>query len=54
VVDAEEAFLRAESDVLAGTASISIEGYRLLRALGTLVEVPEHLRPRQRWGASGL
>jgi outer membrane protein TolC len=47
VVDAEEAFLRAESALFAGRAAVSIDGYRLLRALGTLVEAPEHLLPRE-------
>jgi outer membrane protein len=47
VVDAEEAFLRAESAQLAGRAGVSVDTYRLLRALGTLIESPARLRPRE-------
>jgi len=45
VTDAEEAFLRAESDYLTGRANASISGYELLRTMGTLTEVPEDLKP---------
>jgi outer membrane protein len=46
VVDAEEAFVLAESELLDALAAETIDGYRLLRALGNLVEVPAHLKPR--------
>lgn len=45
VVDAEESVVRAESRLLDGRAAVAIDGYRLLRALGTLVEVPAQLKP---------
>lgn len=45
VVDAEESFVAAEAELLDGLAAASIDAYRLLRELGTLVEAPEHLGP---------
>lgn len=48
VVDAEEAFLRAESDLLDGQSAVTVNGYGLLRSLGTLVEVPKRLTAGRR------
>lgn len=45
VTDAEQAFVQAQSDQLAGKSDASITGYELLRAMGTLTEVPETLKP---------
>jgi outer membrane protein TolC len=54
VVDAEAAFVDAESRLLDGRAAETIDGYRLLRALGNLVEVPERLRPSALLAREGL
>ncbi|MCZ6619184.1 MAG: TolC family protein, partial [Gammaproteobacteria bacterium] len=45
VTDAETAFLQAERQLLLARAEASISGYRLFRALGTLIEVPQELKP---------
>lgn len=45
VTDAETQLLDAETRMLASRADVSIQAYRLLRVLGTLVESPEDLRP---------
>ena len=45
VTDAETAFLEAERVLLAAQADASIAGYELTRTLGTIVEVPEELKP---------
>ena len=46
VTDAESALLDAQNRLLQTQADVSIATYRLLRALGTLLESPEDLRPR--------
>ncbi len=47
VVDAEDAFARAERDLFSGRVDVTVEAHRLLRSLGTLVEAPERLRPKE-------
>jgi len=47
VTDAEQALVQAESQWLAGKSEASITAYELLRAMGTLTDVPEALRPWQ-------
>jgi outer membrane protein TolC len=47
VTDAETGLLDAESEMLAQRAEVSISAYRLLRVLGTLIESPDDLRPKQ-------
>lgn len=44
--DAENAFVEAESALLASRASVCVSGYHLLRMMGTLTEPPESLKPR--------
>jgi outer membrane protein TolC len=46
VADAENALIEAENDILAARAGLSISTYRLLRALGTLLEAPDDLKPK--------
>lgn len=46
VTDAEEALNDAANKRLGARAEASIVGYQLLRGLGTLVEVPEDLKPK--------
>jgi outer membrane protein TolC len=45
VSDAEEALLQAQNRLLAAQSEAVITAYRLLRALGMLLETPEHLKP---------
>lgn len=45
VTDAEDEFITAEQQWLSARAEASVEGYRLLRALGTLIPFPDRLRP---------
>lgn len=45
VVDAEQAFVQAQTELLAGRAAVTVAGYALLRSLGTLVEAPGRLKP---------
>lgn len=47
VTDAEEAFVQAESQRLAGKSDASITAYELLRTMGTLTDVPDNLKPRR-------
>ncbi len=47
VTDAEQAYFTAQSALLSGKSDASVNAYRLLDALGTLVESPSHLKPRQ-------
>ncbi|MEE8575351.1 MAG: TolC family protein [Thermodesulfobacteriota bacterium] len=47
VTDAEEAYLRAENQLFSARSEVSISNYRLFRTLGTLVEIPEELRPKR-------
>ncbi|MFZ0486066.1 MAG: TolC family protein [Arenicellales bacterium] len=47
VTDAEQAFVQAQSDHLAGKSDASITAYELLRTMGTLTEVPDTLKPRR-------
>lgn len=47
VTDAEDAYVQAESQRLAARSDASITAYELLRAMGTLTEVPAELKPRQ-------
>lgn len=46
VTDAEDALAQAEDRRLEARAEASIAGYRLLHALGTLLETPADLRPQ--------
>ncbi len=46
VTDAEHAFFTAQSLWFSGKSEALINGYRLLNATGTLIETPNHLRPR--------
>lgn len=48
VSDAESELQQAESSALAAKAEANIAAYRVLRALGTLLETPEDLKPRPR------
>ena len=48
VTDAEDAFLQAESSLLVGRSQASVAGYDLMRAIGTLMKVPDELKP-QKW-----
>ncbi|MBU0679642.1 MAG: TolC family protein [Verrucomicrobia bacterium] len=43
--DAEQAYIQAEIQLLSAKAEASISAYSLLRALGTLVEHPDDLKP---------
>ena len=52
VTDAEESYLEAESRRLAARAEASVSGYRLLRALGTLIDFPKELKPKAKVGES--
>ena len=45
VSDAEDQLQLAEATVLAARADASIAAYRVLRALGTLLEAPSDLKP---------
>ena len=45
VTDAEEALNDADNRLLLARAEASISGYQLLRDLGSLIEVPEDLKP---------
>lgn len=47
VTDAEQAYFTAQSSLLTGKSEASVNGYRLLNAMGTLIESPDHLKPRQ-------
>jgi len=46
VIDGEASQARAERDLFTGEVEVTVEAYRLLRSLGTLVEVPQRLKPR--------
>lgn len=45
VTDAEDAYVQAQTALLAARSDASLSGYRLLRALGTLIESPAELKP---------
>lgn len=45
VTDAEDAYVQAQRDMLFARAEASFNGYRMLHALGTLIEFPEDLKP---------
>ncbi len=45
VTDAETSFIRSESRLFLAQSESVNSGYRLMRALGTLVESPAHLKP---------
>ncbi len=45
VSDAEEAFLLAENQLLTTEAQVSVSGYQVLKATGSLIEAPRDLRP---------
>jgi outer membrane protein TolC len=45
VADAEDGYAAAEVDLIDARAAAVISGYRVLRALGTLVEYPADLKP---------
>jgi outer membrane protein TolC len=45
VSDAEDALLQARNQMLGTQSQVSVAAYRLLRALGTLLEYPEELKP---------
>ena len=45
VTDAETAYLLAQNDDNSAAAEASVSGYRVLRALGTLIEAPADLKP---------
>lgn len=47
VTDAESAHTSAVSTELAARAEASLSGYRLLNALGSLLDVPDELKPRR-------
>lgn len=53
VTDAENALLDAQNRMLLSQAEASIAAYRVLRALGTLLEAPEELKPRAAGAAEG-
>jgi outer membrane protein TolC len=44
--DAENAFIDAETQLLSSRSQVCVAGYRLLRAMGTLAETPEALKPK--------
>ncbi len=44
--DAENAFIEAETQILTTRSQVCLAGYRLLRAMGTLTETPEALKPK--------
>jgi outer membrane protein TolC len=48
VTDAEDGYVQAENQLIDARASAVISGYRMLRALGTLVEYPSDLKPGQK------
>jgi len=52
VTDAEEAFIEAEIQLLSSRAEASVSGYRLKRALGTLIDYPDDLKPQPLAGTS--
>ena len=45
-IDAESAFIDAETSLLDSRSLSCVAGYRLLRAMGTLTEVPPALKPQ--------
>lgn len=45
VTDAEEAFLLAQNEENSASAEASVSAYRVLRAMGTLIETPPELKP---------
>ncbi len=45
VTDAEQAYTAARTAEFAARADASVASYRLLRSMGTLIEVPDDLRP---------
>lgn len=45
VTDAEDAFLKAEIQLLEARAAYVLSGYQLLKQTGTLLEPPDHLKP---------
>jgi len=45
VTDAEQSYFTAQSRLLVGRSEATVNGYRLLDGLGTLVEVPTYLKP---------
>lgn len=45
VSDAEEALLQAQNRLLAAQSEAVVTAYRLLRTLGRVLDVPEHLKP---------
>ncbi|MEI6972106.1 MAG: TolC family protein, partial [bacterium] len=47
VTDAEMAYMNAENELLQSEATTTLAGYQLRRALGTLLEAPPDLLPRQ-------
>lgn len=44
--DADNAFIAAETDLLTSRSQVCLAGYRLLRAMGTLTETPDTLKPK--------
>jgi outer membrane protein TolC len=44
--DADNAFIAAETDLLTSRSQVCLAGYRLLRAMGTLTETPDALKPK--------
>lgn len=46
VSDAEDAFVEAQRDMLFARAEASFNGYRMLHAMGTLIDFPEDLKQR--------
>ncbi|MBN1669529.1 MAG: TolC family protein [Kiritimatiellae bacterium] len=48
VTDAEQAYVLAQNRALSARAEASLAGYRLLRALGTLIEYPQELKAPDR------
>ncbi len=48
VTDAEEAFLQSQNNWLDAQSAVNLAAYRLLAALGTLVETPDDLKPDPR------
>ena len=49
VTDAESSFIRSENRLFLAQSESVNSGYRLMRALGTLVESPAHLKPANRF-----
>ena len=45
VTDAEDAFVQAQSQRLAGKSDASLTAYELLRSMGTLTDTPDELKP---------